>query len=116
MTENKPIPFHVFLEIYNKANHECYIEYMRGAKALYKWLAFTDHAGIEFPPVSFDSKNKHRIKVPSALQGYESQELAKIVLENSFPQDRHNIELLNLIHDMITLTYIDIIMLDGDSL
>ena len=112
MTEDKPIPFHVFLEIYNKANHECYIEYMRGAKALYKWLAFTDNAGIEFSPVSFDSKNK----IPSALQGYESQELAKIVLENSFPQERHNIELLNLIHDMITLTYIDIIMLDGDFL
>lgn len=96
---NKSIPLWVFLYMYEKAEHECYIEYMRGAKALYRWLASED--GIAFPIVSVEN-----IKIPSSLQGYSSQELAKIILENSFSPEVINVELLCSIHDVITFSLI----------
>ena len=104
---NKKIPLWVFLHIYNKAQHECYIEYMRGAKELYKWLAFTDteNPGIDFPSIPED------LRVPSALQGYESQALAQVIIQYSFPSmSKGNMEtyteLLSTVENTITLEYI----------
>lgn len=40
--ESTPTPFSIFLSIYNKAGHDCFINYMEGAKAVYKWLSPID--------------------------------------------------------------------------
>jgi len=94
-------PLWVFLYMYQKANHECYIEYMRGAKALANWLG-----ELDFP--SYEEKELNSI--PSLLQGYESNQLARILYETYFQKEEFkapNTEILHLLENTITLCIID---------
>jgi len=62
-----PTPLWVYLYIYTKADRECYLNYMEGAKALARWLG-----KIEVPADTSD------IEIPSLLCNYETQELEAI--------------------------------------
>ena len=55
-----------FLHIYTASSHECYVDYMAGARALHKYLAPV------FVPYTGNS-------VPQLLMNYELTELAKIL-------------------------------------
>ena len=67
----RPTPLSVFLEIYNKARHESYIDYMYGAKLLYTWLS-----PIDIPNTSeIDS---------IIIHNYEINELATILSGKQF--------------------------------
>jgi len=57
------------LYIYERAEEECYPNYMEGAKALYKYLS-----PIGIP----DTHALRRMKTPSCFYSYETQELEKI--------------------------------------
>lgn len=64
-------PLSLYLTIYTKANHECYINYMEGAKALKVWLG-----KIELPAERYPEILNTNFKVPSLLTGgYEGNEL-----------------------------------------
>lgn len=58
-------PLKTYLTIYNKAQHECYINYMEGAKILAEWLG-----PLELVKYS---------KIPRIHRSYETQELGKIL-------------------------------------
>jgi len=61
-------PLWALLVIYEKANHACYIDYMKGYRALASWLS---------PIVaSPDTDQSYKYKL-DCIQGYESGELAK---------------------------------------
>jgi len=96
-TDLDKTPLWVFLYLYEKSERECYIEYMRGAKALYKFIS----------PIAFPDYSARELeKVPTGLQGYTSQELARAIYDISFKGQYVNTEILNGIQDTITLCYI----------
>lgn len=66
--DRTPTPLATFLLIYTKANDECYVDYMEGAKRLIKYLA----------PIEIDDYYSDA-KIPGLLSGYESYELAKLL-------------------------------------
>lgn len=70
--DKTPTPLYIFLLLYTRTNHISYIDYMEGAKALYKYLSPISYPDI---PAIYD-KN---CPVPRLLRGYESLELAKIL-------------------------------------
>ena len=61
-------PLWVFLYLYEKANRECYIDRMEGARSLASYLS-----PIEIPTFP------DTCKVPDILGNYETQELEKIL-------------------------------------
>jgi len=63
-----PTPLWVFLYIYHKAQYNCYIEGMAGARDLAKYLA-----PITIP-AEYDT-----LATPHLLVNYETQELAKVL-------------------------------------
>ena len=73
--DKTPFPLWALLVIYEKANHECYINYMEGFKALVNWLspiAYPNHRGSGYYATS------------NILRSYESRELARIL---NMPED-----------------------------
>ncbi|PHQ81753.1 MAG: hypothetical protein COB66_01390 [Coxiella sp. (in: Bacteria)] len=64
-----PTPLATFLLIYTKAEKECYIDYMEGARRLVKFLS---PISIPCYPESY--------RVPALLSGYSTYEVAKILL------------------------------------
>lgn len=69
-------PLSLYLTIYTKASHECYINYMEGAKVLADWLG-----KIELPVERYPEILNTNFSVPRLLYGYEQQELAKILTQ-----------------------------------
>ena len=76
---NTPSPLSLFLSIYSKAEHECYINYMEGAKILAAWLG-----NITLPVDTYPEILNPNFSVPSLLYGYESQQLAAIISGDSY--------------------------------
>ena len=70
-----PTSLATFLLIYSRAEHECYVDYMQGAKDLAEWLA-----PIEYPDFAFIDD---RYKVPSLLKGYSSIQIAEIISKST---------------------------------
>lgn len=68
-----PTPLSTFLLLYSKSQHDCYIEYMEGARALYAFLS-----PVEYPEEYLRAIDEN-YTVPSLLKGYESSQLATIV-------------------------------------
>lgn len=68
-------PLSLFLVIYSKASHECYIDYMHGAKALLAWLTVGD-MDLDYQEDKYPQINDTSFKVPVLLRGYASNELA----------------------------------------
>jgi len=66
-------PLSLFLAIYNKAEHDCYIDYMEGAKALHSWLTLQGTVPLELGVIDL------YLKVPKLLTSYSLQELTKIL-------------------------------------
>lgn len=64
-------PLAVFLHLYSKARTACYVDNMKGAKILYKWLA----------PITIPSYPTIKQSLPSFIIGYEHQELAKLLID-----------------------------------
>jgi len=65
------LPLSTFLILYEKANHECYINYMQGAIALHSYLTSSNKYPLTMSPTSG--------KVPRLLITYELNELVKIL-------------------------------------
>lgn len=67
-------PTHIFtlLEIYNKASHDCYIDYMQGFQLLVDWLCPTKKQLILGCPYKL-------VKVPRLAQGYDQSEISRIL-------------------------------------
>ena len=70
-----PTPLSTFLLLYIKARHTCYIDYMKGAKALHDWLTSNRKIPLEWD-ICWDGDRR----VPTSLDSYELQQLAKIVV------------------------------------
>lgn len=70
----QPSPLSLFLTIYCKANRECYMEYMRGAKALLAWLGEIDYPTDRYPEIL-----NPNFRVPNLLRSYPLNELAKML-------------------------------------
>lgn len=83
-----PTPLATYLYIYNYAQYECYIDYMKGAKALAKYLAPIDIKGID-------------IIIPDLLVSYDLQEIAKLLQPHTvIPLKIYQIE--NAIYEQLT--------------
>jgi len=72
---NTSSPLSLYLTIYSKATHECYINHMEGAKILKDWLGKIDLPTERYPKILNPG-----FKVPRLLEGHESYELAKILV------------------------------------
>lgn len=70
----QPSPLSLFLTIYSKANHECYINHMEGARALKEWLGQIDLPIERYPEIL-----NTNFYVPRLLAGYESQQIAIVL-------------------------------------
>lgn len=70
-----------FLHIYVKAEHECYVDYMRGAQELYNYLSPILIPTKQYPAIDTG------IELPDLLMSYELTELAKILTEYKTPKD-----------------------------
>ena len=70
-----PVPLSTFLLIYCRARHECYIDYMEGAKALHDYLTAGGliPLAIDLPP------RDSNYRLPPLYGNYEIQGLAKII-------------------------------------
>lgn len=67
-----PTDLETFLRIYNKSGRECYIDYMAGAKALYKFLS-----PITIPSDVIFNSTLTNIAV---LHSYEVSQLASVIV------------------------------------
>lgn len=71
--DTTPATLAMFLAIYLKSKHECYIDYMEGASMLHRWLT-SDGA------VPFDTCREPLVgNVPSLCMSYDMVKLAEIV-------------------------------------
>lgn len=71
----KPFALETFLAIYNKAEYECDIDYMKGAEALYLWLTNDRELELTHSVTPLDLSRP----VPNLLGSYYLLELAKIM-------------------------------------
>ena len=71
-------PLSLYLAIYSKANHECYINYMEGAKLLLNWLA---PAGtpLDYQVELYPAIEDTSYKVPRLMRGYETGEICSLL-------------------------------------
>ena len=76
--DKTPTPLWVYLEIVNKANTECYINYMQGARDLFNWLA-----PIDFQLALYPEALDPAVKTPELLGSYYMNELVKILAARS---------------------------------
>ena len=72
--DKTPTPLWVLLYIYNTCNHECYTDYMEGAKILVNYLS-----PIEMPVLPLTST-----PLPRILINYELTELAQLLVPKAF--------------------------------
>lgn len=83
-----PTPLSTFLYIYAHAHHECYINYMEGAKALAKYLA----------PIAIEETD---IIVPDILSSYDLHQVAvALIPHTTIPLSIYQIE--NAIYEHLT--------------
>lgn len=83
-----PTPLATFLYIYVHASHECYTDYMAGAKLLVKYLA----------PINIEKINT---EIPDMLVSYDLQQIAKVLQPyTTIPLDTYQIE--NAIYEQLT--------------
>ena len=76
-SDDKSLPYlSLYLAIYQKAESECYKNYMEGAKCLYTWLTSGDTIPLVVPPIL---SLVPLPKIPRLLYTYEMGELAKII-------------------------------------
>ena len=68
-TEHTLFPMRALLMIYEKANYQCYIDYMEGFKLLSAWLS----------PIAYPSSINIDYYKSNIMYGYEVQEIAKIL-------------------------------------
>ncbi|RLB63942.1 MAG: hypothetical protein DRH08_10410, partial [Deltaproteobacteria bacterium] len=85
---DKPTPLATFLYIYSHAQHDCFIDYMEGAKLLAVWL---DKLVIT---------KQESVQVPAMLRTYELVQLAKIIhpQNTNFAEDAIYCELVKESH------------------
>lgn len=76
----KPFTLTTFLQLYTKANHECYINYMEGAIALHSWLTSEGTIPLDFQVAKYPRIEDIFFTPPRLIDGgYESSEVAKII-------------------------------------
>ncbi len=71
-----------FLLLYSRADSECYIDYMQGAKDLLAWLTSNGSIPLLIPVEKYPEIENPKFIVPRLLGGYETGELAKIIAGN----------------------------------
>ena len=91
----QPAPLSLFLAIYTKSEHECYIDYMEGARCLHSWLTSNGTIPLDLGP-DLDPE----FKVPRLLSSYEAQELTHIIV----PKLAYNLDLGARVHRAIYFT------------
>lgn len=80
-----PSTLATYLLLYSKADRECYIEYMRGAKDLLAWLTNNGSVPLDLQLDKYPRMEDPNFQVPSLLGGYESGELARILVGEGAP-------------------------------
>lgn len=93
-----PTSLDTYLLLLTKAENECYIDYLDGARRLYKYLS----------PIIIDYPSDRKIdRVPALLTGYYTAELEKILAPRRAGEeldswlDRRNIASINILYAMI---------------
>ena len=82
-----PTSLEDYVRLYNKAGRLCYIDYMEGAKALYKFLS----------PICIPQLVPRKMhKMPALFHGYEVQQVAYIVSGETYGDKYKHIENLIL--------------------
>lgn len=71
-------PLYVFLHIYYKAQHECYIDYMHGAKLLYQWLS-TPEVPIDYQEALYLQISNSNYFLSCIADKYTVNKLAEIL-------------------------------------
>lgn len=89
--DKTPTPLSAFLRIYLKAEHECYIDYMRGARLLADYLS-----PIEIPATT---PFPH---VPQLFRTYDIAELAA-----HLATDRNDLAEVRAIENAMIITYVE---------
>lgn len=79
-----PSPLSLYLAIYNKANRECYIDYMQGAKDLYNWLTSNGAVPLEIEEPS-------EFEIPKLSSNYSLVEIVKILVPKNNLKERARI-------------------------
>ena len=74
--DKKPFPLSTFLILYHKANHECYIDYMEGAKALHSWLTNEGKLPLDLEEDKYPRLKREDFKHSSLLGCYAIQEMS----------------------------------------
>lgn len=100
VSDNKtPTPLWVYLYIYTRASGICYMNYMEGAKLLYKYLS-----PIELPIDKFAAIEDEHCPVPTLLSGYDSWELAKII-DPKNPRRASRAIMISMYKEVLPLLY-----------
>jgi len=86
-------PLSLFLAIYSKASHDCYIDYMQGAKDLHAWLTLQGTVPLDCISALPE------FELPRHLITYELNELTKIVAP------RNNLENAAIVRRAIFTTF-----------
>lgn len=93
-----PTDISVLLELYNKAPHECYIDYMEGFKLLLDWLCpVPEQLHITF--------YKRKVNVPRLACGYDSYEVAKLLTLRKLGSMSHP-EYLDSLSEILSVIFI----------
>lgn len=79
---NTPTHIFVLLEIYNKAYHECYIDYMEGFSLLTDWLCPTSKE-LSIPFM------RKLPKAPRLSSGYDAVQVARILTVKKLKSNSH---------------------------
>lgn len=87
-----PHNLYTFLQLYNKANKECYINYMEGASYLLGYLTSGGIAPLEVPEdllVKYPQIANPAYKLSNIVAGYERSELATLISSRTYGDDYH---------------------------
>ncbi len=76
---NKQFTLAAFLTIYNKAGHECYINYMEGAALLLDYMTSNSTIPLDYQLAKYPRILDQSFKIPRPLGGYEFNELAALL-------------------------------------
>jgi len=74
-----PTPLWVYLYFYTKSTHECYINYMDGAKCLYNYFTTNGRFPLDFQEELYPEIGDTSFQVPTLLSGYSSSQLSGII-------------------------------------
>lgn len=82
----QPTPLWVLLYLYSKAEHDCYIDYMAGARDLLYYLTANGTVPLDLQEELYPEINDPEFKVPGLLLSYPSDRLSGMISDISNPR------------------------------